>query len=136
MGWLYFFSEAYWSVLCQFGRPPNHFSYIGKSGRPRARLIRPWSSSCLTVASPKKSKQDSFYRNPSNFKRFILYHELCNITYILPFKRLKTKNIFWKKFYGRHQRHTIRRFQGVMRNWFMTNLHALSKILHLSCHAE
>ena len=46
-----------------------------------------------------------------------LIYELCNITYILPFKKLKTlktKNIFLKKFYGRHQRHSIRRFRWVV----------------------
>ena len=67
--------------LCPPGRPPNHFSCIEKSGRPRARLIRPWSSSCLIVASPKKSKQNFFYSNPSDFKRFIFIiycHEATN----------------------------------------------------------
>ena len=44
-----------------------------------------------------------------------LIYELCNITYILPFKKLKTKSIFLKKiFYGRHQQHTIRRFRWVV----------------------
>ena len=44
-----------------------------------------------------------------------LIYELCNITYILPFKKLKTKSIFLKKiFYGRHQQNTIRRFRWVV----------------------
>ena len=41
-------------------------------------------------------------------------YELCNITYILPFKKLKTKHFLKKIFYGRHQQHTIRRFRWVV----------------------
>ena len=60
------------------------------------------------VKHPSSSSEKAAF---SGRRIAIFYYELCNITYILPFKKLKTKNIFWKKlFYGRHQRHTIRRY--------------------------
>ena len=57
----------------------------------------------------------AIYLNIHQSYHLFTIYELCNITYILPFKKLKTKSIFLKKiFYGRHQQHTIRRFRWVV----------------------